>query len=188
MKRLNLLLIGWLFSMNSFALAETFGPQEIAPGVFALAASNKYADANMGWVDLGDRVVLIGAPHPDRVKRALEMIQKSLDKPVRSAVLTHLRQGEIDSASLLAEQGVTILAPEKAVEKLRAAMPKPDLLQHMDPNGNTSDQENAPNLFCSSIRYPLPAHWSPDSGPMLLLRRDKKRAGTHSSESISPGS
>ena len=40
----------------------------------------------------------------------LAEIPKTREKPVRSVLLTHVRQGEIDALPVLARQGMTILA------------------------------------------------------------------------------
>src|SRR5262245_21989091 len=96
-------------------------PRELAPGVHALGSSDRYGSANAGWVAFSDHVVLIGAPHTDLAERCLREAARISGKPVRAAVLTHLRRGEIEAARFLAGKGVAIVAQEEAARLLRSA-------------------------------------------------------------------
>jgi type 1 glutamine amidotransferase/glyoxylase-like metal-dependent hydrolase (beta-lactamase superfamily II) len=93
---------------------DPLGLRELAPGVFCMGSSARYGSANMGWVVLDDQVVLIGVPHPNLVNRALVEVEKITRKPVRAAVLTHVRRGEVDAVSILAERHVRIIACAEA--------------------------------------------------------------------------
>lgn len=94
--------------------------QELAPGVFALSTSHKYASANIGWVEFSDHVVLVGAPHPDVVARALAQIEMLNKKPVRGVIVTHVREGEKAAVRILAAKGVVVHAQRDAARQLRA--------------------------------------------------------------------
>lgn len=96
--------------------------RELAPGVHALSSSNRYGSANAGWVAFADHVLLIGAPHPDLAERCWSEAVRTSGKPVRAAVLTHLRRGEIEAARFLARKGVILVAQEEAAALLRSAL------------------------------------------------------------------
>jgi type 1 glutamine amidotransferase len=115
-------LIAALFCTTALASEPVLKPQEISPGVYVLPSSYRTANANIGWVEFRDHIVLIGAPHPVLVAKCLAEIAARTRKPVQSALLTHVRAGEIDSVRLLAARGIRILAPTEAVRLLRAGL------------------------------------------------------------------
>ncbi len=96
--------------------------RELAPGIHALGASDRYGSANAGWVAFADHVILIGAPHPDLAERCWLEAGKISGKPVRAALLTHLRRGEIEAARFLVRKGVALVAQEEAAGLLRSAL------------------------------------------------------------------
>jgi type 1 glutamine amidotransferase len=95
-------------------------PRAVAPGVYTLATQHRYAAANVGWVVLSDQVLLIGAPHPDVVLRCLDEIASLTDKPVKAAILTHVREGELAAARTLSAKGIVIHATHDAAERLKS--------------------------------------------------------------------
>ncbi|MBI4583832.1 MAG: ThuA domain-containing protein [Planctomycetes bacterium] len=102
---------------------EALRPREIAPGVRLLSFSDRYGSANAGWIDLQDRVVLVGAPHPEVLDRLLGEAQRTAGKPVRQAIFTHGRAGEKEAALALAEKGIAVLAPAEVTWRWREGIP-----------------------------------------------------------------
>jgi len=86
-----------------------------------LAFSDRYGSANAGWIAGADGTVLVGAPHPDLVPRLLDEAARSTEKPVRAAILTHVRKGEEDAARILAGKGVEIVSTPEAAARIRSA-------------------------------------------------------------------
>ncbi len=106
------------------AAVEPTPSLQLAPGVYALPSSDRFGSANLGWVVFADHVILVGAPHPELVARCLDEVEAREKKPVRGAVLTHLRAGEREAAVFLAEKGISILAPGDTARDLRQAFPR----------------------------------------------------------------
>jgi type 1 glutamine amidotransferase len=98
-------------------------PRQVAAGVYVLDSSAKYGSANLGFVVLSDRVVLVGLPHPDLVARALAASAGVTDRPVRLAVATHARAGEKAAAKVLSDRGIEVLAPAGLAARLREGSP-----------------------------------------------------------------
>src|SRR4051812_46357993 len=103
-------LLAIALTASSLAPGSISPPHQVAAGVYAIDSSNKYASANLGFVVLSDRVVLIGLPHPDVVGRCLAEVAKVTDRPVKAAVATHVRAGEKDAARVLAARGIEVVA------------------------------------------------------------------------------
>ena len=104
-------MVGLLLIAMTSACMAAFAANEIAPGVRLLHSASKYGSANIGWVNEGDRVVLIGAPHVDLVNKALAEIQATIGKPVRKAILTETRPGELAVVNLLKSKSIEVIAP-----------------------------------------------------------------------------
>jgi glyoxylase-like metal-dependent hydrolase (beta-lactamase superfamily II) len=94
-------------------------PREVAPGVYCIGSSARFGSANIGWVVLDDHVVLIGAPAPELVKRALAQAEAVTKKPVRRAVLTHVRSGEAEAFATLVDRQLEIVVAQQSAGRLR---------------------------------------------------------------------
>jgi type 1 glutamine amidotransferase len=132
-----------LFGAGSAADPGLFAT-ELAPGVHALGSSHRFGAANLGWVALEDRILLIGAPDPELVNLGLAEIKKQTEKPIRVAVLTQVRQGEVESARAFIQSGIDVVVQAEGAKILRAAldrMPVPG-----DPAGHGHIREFADRL------------------------------------------
>src|SRR5262245_35282571 len=111
-----------IFGLGAPPPDEPLLSRELAPGVHAVGSSDRHGSANAGWVVLRDQVVLIGAPDAALAERCWSAAARTSGKPVRVAILTHLRDGEIEGARFLAGKGVTLMAEEEATGLLRSAL------------------------------------------------------------------
>jgi type 1 glutamine amidotransferase/glyoxylase-like metal-dependent hydrolase (beta-lactamase superfamily II) len=99
-------------------------PVEVVPGVFVLGSSHRHHAANVGWVMCKDHVVLIGAPDSDLVESSLAEIARSTGKPLRGAIITHIKWHEVEAARSLVERGVSVWAEREAARVIRTAIEK----------------------------------------------------------------
>lgn len=108
------------------AISDTVpAAKELAPGVYALGSPQRFGAANVGWVIFEDHVTLIGAPHPERLASCLAAVARVTEKPVRRAVLTHVRGGEPEAVRALVRKGIEIVVAEEAAKPLRDALATP---------------------------------------------------------------
>ena len=162
------------------AIAEPrFGGKQVASGVYVLDSPSNYGAANMGWIDEGDHVVLIGAPHVDLVNKALSQIQSSLGKPVQMAILTQSRSSEASAIQLLINAGIQIIYTGQTLPS-QGARPIPiDLMQMGQVAGSLETMVWLPTrkvLFAGEIcvngpRVPIPG----TSIPLWLKALDRIR-------------
>ncbi len=101
--------------------AAALSPRELAPGVFVLGSSQQFGAANLGWVVLEDRVILIGVPHPRRIPQLLEHVAQALSKPIAAAIVMQVRPDDVESALALARKGIDVMVQKDGAEVLRAA-------------------------------------------------------------------
>ena len=113
--------LGLLFVPQA-AAEEPLRSREVAPGVHVLGSSARFESANAGWIGFADHALLIGAPHPELLARSRAEIERTIHKPLRGAVLTHLRTGEIESARLLLRDGIPLYLAAGLATELRSAL------------------------------------------------------------------
>ncbi|MBI4601599.1 MAG: ThuA domain-containing protein [Planctomycetes bacterium] len=106
----------------ALAAEPALRPQELAPGVFALGFSDRLGSANAGWIALGDQVILVGAPGEEALGRSLAAVEVTVGKPVRTVVLTHVREGEAAAARALLRRGIEVVVQREAAKALRASL------------------------------------------------------------------
>lgn len=104
---------------SASAADEALKPLKVAPGVYVQAFSSKFGSANAGWVRSGDRVTLIGAPHPALVDRLLAEAERTTGKRPDAVVFTHMRSGERDAARALGEKGLEVIVDLEALGALK---------------------------------------------------------------------
>ncbi len=64
--------------------------EELAPGVHVAGFSYQYGNANCGWIELEDHILLVDLPRGTPVSSFLDQVSKGTGKPARRLVLTHL--------------------------------------------------------------------------------------------------
>ena len=64
--------------------------EELASGVHVAGFSYQYGNANCGWIELEDHVLLVDLPRGTPVSNFLDQVAKETGKPVKRLVLTHL--------------------------------------------------------------------------------------------------
>ena len=64
--------------------------EQLASGIHVAGFSYQYGNANCGWIELSDHIVLVDLPRGMQVSDFLDHIAKGSDKPVKRLVLTHL--------------------------------------------------------------------------------------------------
>ncbi|HWE35432.1 MAG TPA: ThuA domain-containing protein [Isosphaeraceae bacterium] len=98
--------------------------QELATGAYALGSSQEFGAANVGWVVFDDHVLLIGAPHPDRLADCLAEVARVTDRPVRGAVVLQVRRGDLESARALGTKGIELIVQRDGAAALRDMLGK----------------------------------------------------------------
>lgn len=96
--------------------------QQLAPGVYVVGSSHQFGGANVGWVICDDHVALIGPVHARQLTHVLNEVRKVTEKPVRTAVFTHIPNGAGDSARALAGKGIEVIVPREGAIALRGAL------------------------------------------------------------------
>ncbi len=64
--------------------------ENLASGVHAAGFSYQYGNANCGWIELEDHILLVDLPRGTPVSNFLDQVSQGTSKPVRRLVLTHL--------------------------------------------------------------------------------------------------
>jgi type 1 glutamine amidotransferase len=97
--------------------------EQLAPGVYVAGFSDRYYSANCGWVALGEETLLIDLPHGIPVLEFLSLVASSTGKPVRTLVLTHVREGDIPIVQSLLQQGITRVLTSPGIRTALLAVP-----------------------------------------------------------------
>ncbi|MCI0457690.1 MAG: ThuA domain-containing protein [Gemmataceae bacterium] len=106
--------------------------EQVAPGVFVAGFSDQHRSANCGWVALQEDTLLVDLPRRVSVPAFLAEVTKTVGKPARKLVLTHLQSGDAPLVEALLEHGVTQILTSTAIRnRLLAATQKvaPALVQ-----------------------------------------------------------
>jgi type 1 glutamine amidotransferase len=80
--------------------------QQLAPGVHAAGFSDRYRDANCGWVALGEETLLVDLPRGIPTPEFLALVTACTGKPARTLVLTHLQDGDLSILKSFVERGI----------------------------------------------------------------------------------
>ena len=64
--------------------------EELAAGIHVAGFSYQYGNANCGWIELDDHILLVDLPRGTPVSDFLNQVSKGSGKPVKRLVLTHL--------------------------------------------------------------------------------------------------
>ncbi len=98
--------------------------ERLGPGVIAVGFSDRYRDANCGWVSMGQSTLMIDLPRGLPVPEYLDRVRTSTGKPIRTLVLTHFQDGDPAILRAMLERGITrIIASQGTRDRLIAADP-----------------------------------------------------------------
>jgi type 1 glutamine amidotransferase/glyoxylase-like metal-dependent hydrolase (beta-lactamase superfamily II) len=121
---LSIVALGLANAVTIQSAAPAATPEQVAPGVFVLGSASRLGSANIGWVILGDQVILVGAPHPELVTQALAAVGKLTAKPVRIAIVTEAEREAQSAVPILARNRIAIVAPSAIARQLRSQAPE----------------------------------------------------------------
>jgi len=107
------------------ASAETWPARQLSPGVCVLGGADRFASANIGWMELDESVCLLGAGWREWVEPCLEQIRATTTKPVSGVMVTEARASQPDDLQALKARGIEPLSPAR----LRQAAPQLELIE-----------------------------------------------------------